>query len=353
MATGRLSRAGAAKALIAASLFGVSAAIAKGLLSTTRPQTLAGLLYVGSGSGLLIVWLILRAHGSRPEKALTRADLKWLAGAVVFGGMVGPVLLLLGLNRTPASAASLLLNLEGVFTAVLAWTAFRENADRRIVLGMLSIVLGGVLLSWQGALAWGGLFGPLAVAAATLCWGIDNNLTQKISGSDPVQIAMLKGLIAGGVNLTLGLTLGGHLPSSGVTAGALLVGFMSYGVSLVLFILALRDLGTARTGAYFSLAPFIGAIASFILWRDALTPLVGAGALFMAIGLLIHLTERHGHPHTHEPVTHTHRHTHDAHHQHAHGPHDPPGEPHVHAHAHERLTHEHPHYPDLHHRHSH
>jgi drug/metabolite transporter (DMT)-like permease len=348
-----LKRTGVGKALLSAALFGVSAAIAKGLLSNVTAQTLAGLLYIGSGSGLLVTWLAQKAGGKRPELALGRRDVPWLAGAILFGGVLAPLLLLLGLERTPASSASLLLNLEGVFTAVLAWMVFKENADRRIVLGMLAIVIGGALLSWQGTLAWGGLVGPFAITAATLCWGIDNNLTQKISASDPVQIGMVKGLVAGTINLMIGLALTGAIPPIGTVGGALLLGFLSYGLSLVLFIRALRDLGTARTGAYFSLAPFIGAVAAFILWRDPITPLFVAGALFMIIGLIIHLTERHEHGHVHDPMTHAHRHTHDAHHSHDHTAGDSSGEPHTHAHTHERLDHEHGHYPDLHHRHPH
>lgn len=348
-----MKRRGVIQALGAAALFGVSTAIAKGLLATIGPQVLAGLLYLGSGGGLLVVWTTARLRGQRAETPLQVSDLKWLSGAIVFGGMIGPVLLLLGLERTPASAASLLLNLEGIFTAAIAWTAFRENADRRIVTGMLAIVLGGALLSWQGALSWGGILGPLAIVAATCAWGIDNNLTQKIAASDPVQIAMIKGLVAGSVNLALGIALGAGLPGGPRLLAALALGFFSYGVSLVLFILALRDLGTARTGAYFSLAPFIGALAAYLIWHDRLTPLVAAAAVLMVIGLIIHLTERHTHVHTHDPVRHSHPHVHDEHHRHDHDPGDPPGEPHTHLHVHARVTHEHPHYPDLHHRHSH
>src|SRR6266404_4530279 len=281
-------------ALLAAVLFGASAPIAKGLLQDASPQLLAGILYLGSGVGLLVVFLARRERNARGVR-LTRSDLPWLAGAILAGGCIGPLLLMIGLTRTPASSASLLLNLEGVFTALLAWFVFRENFDRRIALGMLSIVAGGLALSWGGRLAWGGLAGPLAVTAACLCWGVDNNLTQKVSAGDPVQIAMLKGLAAGSVNTAIAFLLGAGLPAAPRVAGALAVGFFSYGVSLVFFVLALRHLGTARTGAYFSTAPFVGALLSVAIFRERPTPLfIVAGAL-MALGVWLHLTERHEH----------------------------------------------------------
>jgi len=338
-------------ALVAAMLFGTSAPLAKLLLRDMAPQLLAGLLYLGSGAGLLLLWLWQRR--ARREASLTRRDAPWLGGAVVFGGVLAPVLLMSGLARTPASSASLLLNLEGVFTALLAWTIFRENVDRRIALGMVAIVAGGIVLSWEGRLDWGGLAGPLMVAAATLCWGIDNNLTQKVSAGDPVQIAMLKGLAAGGVNTAIAMALGANWPPFARIGGAALLGFLGYGVSLVLFVLALRQLGTARTGAYFSLAPFVGAAVSFIIFREQPSIAFAAGAALMAVGVWLHVTERHEHAHAHEPLSHDHLHRHDEHHQHVHGAGVAAGEPHSHAHQHEPIAHSHAHYPDIHHRHGH
>jgi drug/metabolite transporter (DMT)-like permease len=344
---------GVQSALLAAVLFGASTPLAKGLLASVPPQVLAGLLYLGSGLGLGALWLWRRRTGKADQAPLTRRDLPWLLGAIGFGGVFGPLLLLLGLEQTPASAASLFLNLEGVFTALLAWIVFRENVDRRIALGMLAIVAGGALLAWQGRLEWGGLSGPLLVAAACLCWAIDNNLTQKVAGSDPLQIAALKGATAGMVNLAIGLSLSGSLPALPRIGTALVLGFFGYGLSLVLFVMALRDLGTARTGAYFSTAPFVGAILSVLLWNESVSvTLVAAGGL-MALGVWLHVTEHHVHDHTHEPFLHAHPHSHDAHHQHSHAPDDPPGEPHTHVHVHETLTHSHPHFPDIHHRHDH
>src|SRR3954469_19668276 len=237
----RRSDGGVQSALLAALLFGASTPLAKGLLASVPPQVLAGLLYLGSGLGLGVLWLWRRRRGKAGQAALTRRDLPWLVGAIAFGGLLGPLLLLLGLAQTPASAASLLLNLEGVSTALLAWIVFRENVDRLIALGMMAIVAGGALLAWQGWLEWGGLAGPLLVAAACLCWAIDNNLTQKVSASDPLQIAALKGATAGTVNLAIGLSLTGSPPILPGISAALLLGFFGYGLSLVLFVLALRS----------------------------------------------------------------------------------------------------------------
>ncbi len=348
--TGRLP-AGVGFALLAALLFGLSAPCAKLLLGTTPPLVLASLLYLGSGLGLSI--LRLWAPASTAEAALTRFDLPRLSGAILTGGVLGPFLLMWGLRSSSGSAASLLLNVEGVFTALLAWFVFHENYDRRVVFGFVLILIGGVLLSWKGGPAETSLAGSIAIAAACLCWAIDNNLTQGISGADPLQIAALKGALAGSFNLMLSLATGASWPPAALAAGALVVGLLGYGVSLVFFVLALRHLGTARTGAYFSLAPFFGAGSSLLLLRERVTSgLIVAGAL-MAAGAWLHLTERHEHPHHHERLEHTHRHTHDEHHQHAHPPEMPAGEPHTHPHVHEPITHRHPHYPDIHHRHRH
>jgi len=265
---------------------------------------------------------------------------------------VGPVLLMLGLANTPASSASLLLNLEGLATMAIAWIVFRENVDRRLLLGAFAILGGALLLSWEGGPRGIGL-GALAIACACIAWGIDNNLTRKLSSADPVQIALIKGLVAGCVNFTLALALGARLPPLPTLIGAAIVGFFGYGVSLVFFVLGLRHLGTARTGAYFSTAPFIGALLAVLILGELLTVRLLIAGVLMAVGLYFHLTEAHAHEHSHTDMNHEHRHKHDAHHQHAHGPNDPPGEPHSHWHHHAPMTHKHPHYPDMHHRHDH
>jgi drug/metabolite transporter (DMT)-like permease len=345
---------GAPLALASAALFGASTPLAKALLGGgVSPWLLAGLLYLGSGFGLAVITVARRLAGKPSrEAALGPGDWKWMSLVVLSGGVAGPVLLMLGLVSTPASSAALLLNLEGLATMAIAWAVFKENVDRRLLLGALAILAGALILSWQGSA--GGLgIGALAIAGACLAWGIDNNLTRKVSGSDPMQIAMLKGLVAGTVNLGLAFALGAHLPQGSLILAAGVVGFFGYGVSLVLFVLGLRYLGTARTGAYFSMAPFMGALLALSMFGEPVTIRLIIAAVLMGIGLWLHLVERHDHGHVHEPLDHEHAHVHDAHHQHAHGPDDPPGEPHVHAHRHRRLVHGHPHYPDLHHRHGH
>jgi drug/metabolite transporter (DMT)-like permease len=341
-------------AVASAVLFGASTPLAKLLLGKgADPWLLAGLLYLGSGIGLTAFYFIRMAYSATVAEApLRRADAPWLALVVLFGGVAGPLLLMLGLARTSASSAALLLNLEGLATMGIAWVVFKENFDRRILLGAASILAGAVILSWNGgpgSVGWGALL----IAGASLAWGIDNNLTRKLSGSDPVQIAGLKGIVAGVVNSALAFSAGAHLPQIPSLGGAVLLGFLGYGVSLVLFVLALRHLGSARTGAYFAIAPFIGAVLAIILIGDPVTASLIAAGLLMAVGLYLHIAERHDHVHLHEALEHEHGHTHDEHHQHSHQASDPSGEPHTHLHRHSPLTHKHPHYPDIHHRHGH
>lgn len=344
---------GVAAALTAALLFGAGTPLAKPLLAHTSPWLLAALLYLGSGLGL---WLVRRVRRA-PAVHLPSGEGIWLLGAILSGGVVGPVLLMLGLSRLPAAGVSLLLNAEGVLTALLAWFVFKENFDRRIALGMLAIVAGSVVLSWPDERAALDSWWPaLAVLGACLAWGIDNNLTRKVSLNDASYIAMSKGLAAGTTNLLLALLAGAQWPGAGAVVAAGLLGFASYGASLVLFVLGLRHLGTARTGAYFSVAPFVGALLAIVLLGEAVTwPLLAAG-LLMAIGVALHLTERHAHAHQHEPMTHEHAHEHgagDLHHDHVHVPPVPAGTRHVHAHEHEPVRHSHAHFPDAHHRHVH
>ena len=346
-----MNRAAIAYALASAALFGASTPLAKLLVGEVQPLALAGLLYLGSGIGLL-AWFLFRKCDQRAS-ALSRADLPWLAGAILAGGVVGPALLMYGLTRTDGATASLLLNLEAVLTASIAWIVFRENVDRRVFLGMAAIVAGGVVLSWDEMPRGGGLTGPLLIAGACLAWAIDNNLTRRVSGGDAVTIAGLKGLIAGAANLSLALFQGASLPGTGVLASAAAVGLFGYGISLVLFVVALRNLGTARTGAYFSVAPFFGAALALLVLRESPSAAFWIAAALMALGVWLHLTERHEHEHVHEPMEHTHPHVHDEHHQHGHGFAWNGDEPHTHPHRHRSLAHSHPHYPDLHHRHGH
>lgn len=350
------SRPGVAAALGAAALFGASTPLAKLLTGIVTPILLAGLLYLGAGIGLF-AWSglcsLVGPERAAREAALTRQDVPWLAAAILTGGVIGPVLLMLGLARTAGASAALLLNLEGVLTAMLAWFVFRENFDRRVMLGMVCIVGGGLLLSWPVEAGWESAVGTLAIAGACLAWALDNNLTRKIAAGDPVRIAGLKGLIAGVVNTGVGLSLGEPLPAAATIAAAGLVGTLGYGVSLVLFVLALRHLGTARTGAYFSTAPFIGAALALFLLPESPAPFFWSAAALMGAGVWLHLAERHEHLHAHEPLAHAHRHVHDEHHRHAHDHSWDGSEPHAHFHIHHVQVHSHPHYPDIHHRHRH
>jgi len=341
-----------AAALVAALLFGASMPLAKQLLRDVPPLLLAGLLYLGSGVGLMLVRLVRDRGWRRPPMA--GGERLWLLLAIGFGGVLGPLLLMLGLLRSEAATASLLLNLEAVLTALLAWIVFRENADRRVMLGMALIVAGAVLLVWPGRLQSAALGeGAPLIALACLCWALDNNLTRKVSDSDAMFIAGLKGLAAGIVNIALACALGARLPAAGTVAEAMATGLLGYGASLVLFVLALRGLGAARTGAYFSTAPFLGAAIAILVFGEHATPMFWPAAALMGAGVWLHLTERHEHLHTHEALTHTHRHVHDEHHQHAHDFDWDGREPHSHEHTHAPITHSHPHYPDIHHQHRH
>jgi drug/metabolite transporter (DMT)-like permease len=343
---------GITAALAAALLFGASTPLAKQLLRDTPPMLLAGLLYLGSGVGLSLVRL-LRDRGWRVP-VLERSEWLWLLLAIGFGGVLAPLLLMLGLARTSAASASLLLNLEVVFTALLAWIVFSENTDRRVVLGMGLIAAGAALLGARSAAQALGLgWGSLLIALACLCWAIDNNLTRKVSASDALFLAALKGLVAGLANAGLAVLLGGRLPAPGAAAQAMVVGLLGYGLSLVMFVLALRQLGAARTGAYFSTAPFVGAAVALLAFGEHPSPTFWLAGTLMAAGVWLHLQERHQHVHTHLPLTHTHAHVHDEHHQHSHGFGWDGREPHSHAHSHALLTHSHAHYPDIHHQHEH
>ncbi|CAK0763753.1 Permease of the drug/metabolite transporter (DMT) superfamily [Gammaproteobacteria bacterium] len=339
---------GVAAALVAALLFGASTPLAKLLLHEVGPWMLAGLFYFGSGIGLMVFRWLRQAEGVPLEKK----EAAWFAGAIFFGGVVAPILLLWGLSNMPASSAALLQNAEGVFTALLAWFAFRENFDRRIALGMAAIATGAVILSWPEAARFAGAWPMLAVLGACLAWGIDNNLTRKVSLSDATWIASIKGIAAGCFNLMLAFFLGERLPALPTLMVAMSLGFLSFGVSLTLFVIGLRHLGTARTGAYFSVAPFFGAVLALAVGEPITLRLLVAGVL-MAFGVWLHLTERHEHPHVHESLEHTHEHEHDEHHHHDHDGLIGNDEKHRHFHRHEFLVHTHPHFPDAHHRHRH
>jgi drug/metabolite transporter (DMT)-like permease len=344
-----LASPGVPAALFAAALFGAGTPFAKELLTAIDPWLLAGLLYAGSGLALSLLRLLRPTARVR----LARGEFGYLLGAVLAGGVLAPVLLMSGLSSMPAAGASLLLNAEGVFTALLAWFVFRENVDRRIAFGMLAIAAGAVVLSWNRQSGGVGLAPALLVLAACFCWAIDNNLTRKVALLDATWLASVKGLSAGSANLLLALASGASWPALPQIGAALGIGALAYGVSLVLFVIALRHLGSARTTAYFSMAPFVGALVSLVWLREPLTLQLCLATALMAIGVWLHLTERHEHLHHHEPVEHEHEHVHDEHHRHSHESEVSPGVRHTHRHRHDPLTHSHHHFPDAHHQHDH
>jgi drug/metabolite transporter (DMT)-like permease len=344
------------QALFAALLFGASAPLSKTLLSSIDPVPLAAFIYIGSG---LCSWLLfsVRKGGNKSgslEERITKPDIPWLAGAIFAGGVAAPILLLLGLDRTPASTASLLLNFEAVATGLLAYLLFREAVGKRIFLAVGLITIASILLTWNGG-AWGFSLGSLAIVAACFLWGLDNNLTRHISGKDPLMIVGIKGICAGGFSMLLTLVLKIPIPSLSTILIAFLVGAICYGLSIQLFILALRGLGSARTGALFGTVPFVGAILSLIFLKEIPQVLFWVSLPIMAAGAWLMLTEKHGHAHTHMEMVHSHSHHHpDEHHQHGH-----PGDvsffsgKHSHPHHHQPISHTHSHAPDLHHRHDH
>jgi len=341
-------------AVISASLFGVGIPFAKLLTDNVDPVALAGLLYLGAFAGLTAYAIAARlVRRERSSSApLDRGDAPWLAGATVSGGIIAPICLMTGLTLTAGFTASLLLNLEGLATALIAYLFFRENLGWRLGLAVACMTAAGILLSWDpstGALT---VSGPLLLLAAGIAWGIDNNLTRRISDKNPIQISQVRGLVAGTTSVSIALLLGLDIPVGRSLVFALILGSVSYGASLVFFIQALQGMGASRTGAFFSIGPFIGAAVSVVLLDERLGWTVAPAAALMVVGVLAIVYERHSHLHMHEEVTHTHLHSHDDHcHDHAHESLE--AGPHVHEHTHTSMSHDHVHWPDIHHRHDH
>lgn len=343
------------QALLAAALFGASAPFAKLLLGEVEPVLLAGLLYLGSGlSAALLGWgQRVRAKGVTVEAGLARQEWPWLAGAVLAGGILAPIVLLFSLRETAAATASLLLNFEGLATTLIAVWFFREAISRKIAGAIGLIAAASIILSWNSQGEWGLSLGALGILLACVLWGLDNNFTRRISAKNPLTIVAVKGLVAGSFSLLLGLLLGNPLPGWLTVLGAMVLGSLSYGLSIMLFILAMREMGAARTSALFSTAPFIGAILSFLILREPLDMRFGLGFLVMVIGAYLLVGEDHGHAHHHAYLVHEHRHSHDDdHHSHDH-PEGASQQAHAHPHEHSSGEHEHPHTPDLHHHHDH
>lgn len=342
-------------AIISAVLFGLSTPFSKMLLESVDAWFLAGLLYLGAGLGLVLVNLLSNLFNSpKTERNLSRKDAPSLLLVTLFGGIFGPLFLLYGLQKSAASTTSLILNLEGVFTLLIAAFVFSEQIGRKIAFGALWIFFGVTILSCSGTSSqFYFSLGSLFVTIACLCWAIDNNVTRKLSEANPLQVAAFKACVAGTVNLFIAVQLGHKAPAATILIPAFFVGFFCYGLSLTLFVRSLRDLGAARTGAYFSTAPFAGAILSIVLLSETLSTQLIFGMIAMAVGVFLLLSDKHAHGHVHTSLSHDHRHEHDEHHQHEHGCEEAPNEVHSHIHTHKALEHSHPHCPDLHHRHGH
>lgn len=348
----KISWSPAGYAFLAAILFGISTPLSKVLVADISPVFLVSFLYLGTAAGMLLTWILLKRKNSTfaGEAGIRVPDLPWLILAVLSGGVIAPVLLMSSLEITPAATASLLLNFEGVATMVIAFMVFREQVGKRIWAALGIITLASILLSANPDAPYGLSLGALGILLACVFWGIDNNSTRHISGKDPLSIVVLKGFFAGSIALVLAFLGGNALPDISLVPAAMLLGFSCYGISMVLFIRALRDLGAARTGAYFGTAPFIGAALSYVLFREYpdLRGVIAFGMLLA--GTILLATERHAHMHHHVPIAHEHLHHHpEEHHRHGHE-----GEveaDHAHLHIHEPLDHDHPHTPDIHHRH--
>jgi drug/metabolite transporter (DMT)-like permease len=341
-------------ALVAALFFGCVAPGTKFFIKNLPPQSMAGVLYFFAGAGLFII-LGLKGEIQSSISQFQKEDSRWIFAAIFFGGILGPAFLTYGLLNISASTASLLLNFESVLTSLIAWTVFKEHFEKRIVWGMLFIILGGLILSWSshGSNGSDRLLGFVLISLACLSWGIDNNVTRNISHRNPIFTASLKGLVAGSANLVLGMAIGEKLSFNTDLILVGTIGFLGIGVSLVAFIVSLKDIGTARTGALFSTAPFVGSILSILVLKDPVSTSFIVALFLMACGVWLHFSEVHSHEHTHTDIEHCHEHTHDEHHLHHHESNNSQQGSHIHLHRHKNMTHNHPHFPDIHHQHSH
>ncbi len=342
------ARRGGLLALLAAALFGLSTPLVQSFGAGIGPFTTAALLYAGAA----LVAVLLRRPATR-EAQLQRGDLPRLLAMAGMGAVVGPVALAWGLQRTSGSSASLMLTLEAVFTAVLAWRWYGETLDKRVIAAVALLLLGGVVLVLEQGLAGQvQLLGLLAVTVATIAWGVDNTLSRGVADRDPGQVVLVKAVLGSLATVLMGWLWNEPLPGLGAALALLAVGATGYGLSLRFYLLAQREFGAARTGSVFAFAPFIGALGAFALGDRSGSWLMGVGGLFMVCGVVLHLAERHAHGHTHEALEHAHAHTHDdGHHTHTHA--SEPAGPHSHPHRHEPMEHSHAHVPDAHHRHVH
>lgn len=341
-------------ALGSALLAGANAPLAKLLLSNIDPLYLAALLYLGCGVGVFISRRLrnLGRNGETSEAGIEREDIPWLAGATLAGGLAAPIVMLFSLRDTPAASAALLLNFEAVATTLIAWMIFREAVSRNAWWAVAAITSASIFLSLETSAGWGISIGALGILAASILWGLDNNFTRNISAKDPLQIVMIKGLAAGSVSLALAILSGRNMPVISDVLWALGLGAVSYGLGIVLYVLAQRELGAARTSALFSASPLAGVILSLMIFRDVPLSKIATALPLVLLGTILLVIEQHGHSHRHLQTRHNHAHVHDdLHHNHNHG--DAPSEHHAHPHEHEALFHDHAHMPDTHHRHTH
>jgi len=340
--------------LISAALFGISPPFAKLLVKNIPPVALAGLLYLGAFAGLSLYSMIQGIVSTEKLRSvnLKKGDFLWLFGAILSGGIIAPICLMFGLSRISGFTTSLLLNLEGIFTAIIAVIFFKENAGKRLWLALICMTAAGIFLTWDSSQGKFNLFGPLLVTLSMICWGIDNNLTRNISTRNPIQIARIKGFVSGLVSISLVYILGMSIKWDVNIFYALLLGSFSYGISLLFFIKALEGLGSFRAGMFFSLAPFIGAVISLILLQEWIGWVMFPAIILTIAGVWLISTEKHSHLHLHQEEIHTHLHNHkDIHHMHEHT--ETVRESHIHEHRHIEEYHVHSHWPDTHHRHEH
>lgn len=354
----RLNTSPVLQAIAAAALFGIGAPLSKLLLGEISPLPMAALLYLGSGSGLFLVRYLQKAdkHSYYEDEAkIVYSDLPWLMGAIMAGGIAAPIVLMFSLKNTPASTASLLLNFEGVATTIIAAAVFKEDVSKRVWSAVGIITVASILLSWNTSGQWGFSFSALGVLTACILWGIDNNFTRNVSAKDPLSIVTLKGLSAGTFSLLIALALDQPFPPLSFMVAALILGCLSYGLSIILFIKAMRELGSARTSALFGAAPFVGAIISVFLLKETQGIQFILSVPVMIFGTVLLLKEEHMHTHRHAIIKHEHRHCHnDLHHNHFHPATElAPNGYHSHMHQHETTEHRHAHTPDIHHRHIH
>jgi drug/metabolite transporter (DMT)-like permease len=347
-----LLNSGAFLSLLSAALFGVSPVLAKLVIGEMSPILLAGLLYLGSGLGLQLFLFSKKQHSIPELKALSKKNRFKLLGAIISGGILAPLCLAYGIKLGSAFEVSLLLNLETVATTIIAWLIFHEHIGKHVWLGKILLIVGGLIISINPQSNFGFSQAGLFLLGACFFWGIDNNLTRDVEELSPSVLACVKGWLAGGFNTLLAVVLGQFSVGFSQAIGTLSIGAVSYGLSLVLFVNALRLIGASRTSTYFAIGPFFGMVFSVLLLRERPESYQWIAAVVMGAGLWSLYRENHGHTHTHEPVTHGHKHIHDDHHQHLHEGTEGP-EPHDHIHTHEPLTHVHVHLPDIHHRHRH